>query len=293
MDLSKISSSELLSRGLLNLWRKDQEGGYVVQHGWIPARDFHGGGNSQNIGSNENFWEKAYPTLFPYGEGGPERSRPIALSLAEHVRWLMSYHDRRFPLHRDFLFAAYSVQQRRQTLAGARVQARRRDFERDQALLSSLTKEELKLAAEEEEHGVTSTNPAVLALKRHVHGTARRVVGADSTRISIRPLIWSTSFAFGPANVWLTINPDDIHDPVAQYFVGNEVDMEAFACLTERTGNEWVKNMASDGYGAATYFDFIIHSVFETLFGIQSTPNRVFTKKGVYGYVRAYIGAVE
>ncbi len=83
-----------------------------------------------------------------------------------------------------------------------------------------LTVAELKKAAEDEEKNIPSTNPAIQALKRHVHGTARRVVGADSSRLKIRPLIWSTSFAYGPANIWLTINPDDLHDPVAQFFVG-------------------------------------------------------------------------
>lgn len=276
----------------MNLWKEDKEGGYAVQHGWRPASDFR---SRDHPGSNENFWEKAYPTLFPYGEGGPERMRMVELSLSEHIRWLMDYHDRRFRLHPEFIFTAYSVQQRRQALASARVQAKRHDFERERVLLSTITKEQLQQAAKDEEKNIPSTNPAIIALKRHVHGTARRVVGADASRLQLRPLIWSTSFAFGPANVWLTINPDDMHDPVAQFFVGNEVNMDAFATLTESesTGNTWSKNIARDGYGAATYFEFIIRTVFETLFGIRATANRVFTQKGVYGYVRAYIGAVE
>lgn len=157
-DLSNISSTELLRRGLINLWKEQKEGGYAVQHGWTPASDF------RHQRSEENFWEKAYPTLFPYGEGGPERERAVEVTLSEHVRWLMEYYDRRFRCHPGFLFATYSVQQRRQALAEAKVQSKRRDFEREQQLLSSITPEDLRLAAEEEENNVPSTNPAVRAL---------------------------------------------------------------------------------------------------------------------------------
>lgn len=37
----------------------------------------------------------SFPTLFPYGKGGFETERPVKVSYERHIRWALTYHDKR------------------------------------------------------------------------------------------------------------------------------------------------------------------------------------------------------
>ncbi len=37
----------------------------------------------------------SFPTLFPYGRGGFETSRPLKVSYERHIKWALTYHDKR------------------------------------------------------------------------------------------------------------------------------------------------------------------------------------------------------
>jgi hypothetical protein len=54
-----------------------------------------------------NFWECAYPHLFPYGTGGYNTPRRVKLTPAQHDEYLMKYCDERFAQDIPFLFARY------------------------------------------------------------------------------------------------------------------------------------------------------------------------------------------
>ncbi|KIO05487.1 hypothetical protein M404DRAFT_25202 [Pisolithus tinctorius Marx 270] len=102
-DLSTLSAKELMTWGLVNLWDEGQEGGYAVKHGGKPVSDFGRPQQKPHIlqpaDSKRNFFEKAYPCLYPYGEGGIERTQPVPIDFGEHVRWALEYHDRHFRRH--------------------------------------------------------------------------------------------------------------------------------------------------------------------------------------------------
>lgn len=113
-----------MSWGLANLWDEGKEGGYA---------------NEPERGTETNFFEKAYPCLFPYGEGGIERKQPVLLDFGDHIRWLLRYNDRRFRRHETFPFVCFGILQRRQALGSARVQMQRQTFQRDARVLSTIT----------------------------------------------------------------------------------------------------------------------------------------------------------
>ncbi|CAK5281219.1 unnamed protein product [Mycena citricolor] len=84
-DLSSLSTNEMMQWGLANLWKRGEEGSYAVQHGSRPVSDF---GRPQ-LKSGEppdpdraNFFERAYPSLYPYGVGGLEADRPVDVKFA-------------------------------------------------------------------------------------------------------------------------------------------------------------------------------------------------------------------
>lgn len=168
-ELTQVARDEVVRHGLLNLWREGKEGGYLVQRGRNPLSDFP----TTDPSNGCNIWEKAFPVLFPYGYGGLEKTRIVNVSLTEHVRWALEYHDRRFQIHPTFSFMAFGILQRRQALMSARIRMRRRDFERDARILSAITADELKHAAEEEDRGEQVTSHRVRLLKKLVYSTLR------------------------------------------------------------------------------------------------------------------------
>lgn len=97
----------------------------------------------------------------------------------------------------------------------------------------------------------------------------------------------------GSPTVWITINPADIHDPVAQVFAGETIDMDWFNSLLGPDSQHRVENVASNPYAAAQFFDFIVHAMLETLMGVTSHASCMTSKKGVLGQVTTYFGIVE
>lgn len=93
-DLSKVTVSEMMAWGLANLWKEGKEGGYSVRHGRQPVSDFGRPRRGEVVAEDrENFFEKAFPCLFPYGRGGPEADRPEDVRFGDHIRYALRYHD--------------------------------------------------------------------------------------------------------------------------------------------------------------------------------------------------------
>ncbi len=296
-----MTANEMMLWGLQNLWNDSGEGGYSIRHGTRPVSDFgrsrRGDGNApeaeQPVQVQANYFERAFQCLFPYGRGGIEGEQPVQVDFREHAQWCLRYFDRRFRTHETFPFVVFGIQQRRQALGSARVQMRRRTFDDEVHVLSTITRSSLHRAVEEEAAKQPITDPAVLLLKRLVHGAAGRVQGTDASRYKIRGQIWSTCLVHGPPSLWITINPSDINDPIAQIFAGAEINLDEFVATQgpDRAGRAVA--IARDPYAAARFFHFLIDCILEHLFGISVTRFVVNTKKGVFGRCAAYVGAVE
>ena len=191
--------------GLMNMWARGQEGAYAVRHGRDPVSDFPPLSNNKDCQSGStdpsaepNFFEKAFPCLFPYGLGGVEAHRPVKVDFRDHIKWALQYFDRRFRKHETFPFVCFGISQRRQALASAKVRMQRKTFERDARLISTVTIAKLEAAQKEEEKGLPISDLAVRTLKSHIHATASRVQGSDQARYRLRSEIWSTSAVLGP-----------------------------------------------------------------------------------------------
>lgn len=299
-DLTKITANQLMAWGLMNMWKHGKEGAYAVRHGRDPVSEFPPRPHSHDSessapseGSPSNFFEKAFPCLFPYGLGGIEAPRPVQVDFRDHVKWALQYFDRRFRKHETFPFVCFGISQKRQALASAKVQMERQTFERDAKLMSSVTTAKLEAATREEENGLAVTDPAVRMLKKQTHATSSRVQGSDQARYRLRSEIWSTSAILGPPSLWVTINPSDLHDPIAQVFAGEEIDMDRFVAHSGPNKDLRAKNIADDPYAAAKFFHFMITTILETLLGMKVTPAQVKSSMGVFGHITAYFGVVE
>jgi hypothetical protein len=291
VDLTDVSASELMTWALANAWSEGGEGAYAIKHGSEPVNTF--GYDPKRGRINEpNYWENTFPTIFPYGCGGFE-SKHTLISLREHVRWALRYHDRRFRLHATLPFVTFSIMQRREALLSARIQMKRSDFQREAALLQSVTKEKMLKASEQESKGLSITDPAIKALLKHMRAVAGHVKATDASRIRLRSMMWSMSYALNPPNLWITINPDDIDSPIVQMLTGADIDLDKFLSSDGPSKSERGYKVAADPFAAAEYFNIIMNAFTRSLLGLKTVRGRNITKRGIFGDVKAYFGIVE
>ncbi|CAF1489052.1 unnamed protein product [Adineta ricciae] len=109
LDVNGTSvSSEEISTYILNKIKKntDQtnaENVYLIPHSTKPVNEYF----------NPKLLAGLYSTLFCYGIGAPEdQSRPVKVNIREHIRYLLSYNDRRFETNHSFIFVVFNLLQR-------------------------------------------------------------------------------------------------------------------------------------------------------------------------------------
>ena len=288
-ELTHISGNKLMLSAVENLRSTGgEECSYLICHGTRPVVDF-----AQISDRRCNFFERAFPCLFPWGRGGMESLRQQGVDLSEHVRWALRYHDRRFRTHQTFIFVAFGIQQHRQALNSTRIQMNRQSFEREARCLSSITHSVLKKAVHEEQLRMPITDPNVCLLKKQIFAAASNVQGSDQSRTRLRSQLWSTAVFLGPPSLWITINPCDLHDPIVQVFAGENVDVDNLSTVNNVNKEQRARNVARDPYVAAKYFHTLICIVLDTLCGIKATSYSIHRKEGVFGKVAGYFGTVE
>ncbi|KAG1766496.1 hypothetical protein EV702DRAFT_1050664 [Suillus placidus] len=131
---------------------------------------------------------------------------------------------------------------------------------------AQLTPADLLEASQEESKKQLFSNPTIRSLKHHLSAVRSKVMGTDESRTKVRSYIWGMTMMKNPPSLWITINPTDTHDPVAQVFAGEEIDLDKF--------------------------DF--QAILEELFGIRVDEKRhIIRHEGIFGTVESYIGTVE
>jgi hypothetical protein len=65
-------------------------------------------------------------------------------------------------------------------------------------------------------------------MKKHLIAMCGRVKGSDISCQQLCSKIWLTNLWMGPPSLWMTINPSNLHDPIAQVFAGEKIDLDNF-----------------------------------------------------------------
>lgn len=294
-----ISSSELMAHALSNTCSRTAPEDFRIHRGSAFINEYarvdtKTGLRNDGGPGNANHLLGSFPTLFPYGMGGLETDRPINVPYETHVRWTMLYADRRFRTDIHFPFQVFGVMQKREVCRSAVLQMKKGNFQRNMDLISTLRKADLIIASQEETKNVRFSNPAVRALREELSAVRTRVKGTDESRQSVRSKIWGMNLLFNPPSLWVTINPADTQDPIAQVFAGEDIDLNVFCNTAGPDHKERARNIAADPLASAQYFHFIIKCVTEVLLGIKKRKEGQFDREyGVLGKVQSYIGTVE
>lgn len=299
MEGNDISATEIMAHALANSVMETNLEDYSIRRGSAFVNEYArtdpvSGLRNDGGPSNPNHLLGCFPVLFPYGKGGFETERPINVPYEIHTQWSMLYADKRFRKDFQFPFQVFGVCQKREICRSSVLQMHRSEFNRHMALISTLKPEDLIKASQEETRKVRFSNPAVQALRNQLAAIRARVKGTDESRQHVRSKIWGTNLIFNPPALWITINPADTQDPIAQVFAGAEIDMDQFCNTAGPTNSERATNVAQDPFSAAKYFHFIVKCVLEILFGIKKNARgRIEREEGIFGEVQSYVGTVE
>ncbi|KAF8811231.1 hypothetical protein BYT27DRAFT_7208658 [Phlegmacium glaucopus] len=145
-------------------------------------------------------------------------------------------------------------------------------------------------ASQEETRGVPFSNPAIQMFLSLLSTVKTKIQGSDKSRKLIRGKIWGTNILHNPPSLWVTINPSDMQDPIAQVFAGVNIDLDAFCNTAGPDSADRSLKIASDPYASARFFHFIIKTILEVLVGIAKQQNGTIRRKeGIFGFVKSYI----
>lgn len=298
VEANDLENSELIAHAMANTATNTRID-FAVKRGSTHVNEYgrrdEAGNLSVGTSEDANHLLGAFPCLFPYAMGGFEVTRPVALSYAEHAKWSLRFADRRFRKDHNFIFQLFGVLQKRQVCSSSCLQVSKKTFHDNEALFRSVRPADLEMASHEEAKKIPLSNPTVLSLKRHISTVRAKVMGTDESRMNLRSHIWGMTVMNGPPSLWITINPTDTHDPVAQVFAGEEINLDDFDDTAGPDTHSRSCIIAGDPYAAAKFFHFTVRVVLEELFGITGHHHlsAIKRREGIYGTVKGYIGTVE
>ena len=125
-------------------------------------------------------------------------------------------------------------------------------------------------------------NRAVGKLLQHIKTIGGRVMGSAYARTALRTKIHALIYNQGLPSIFLTLNPADIHSPIALYFAGVQLDLDNIRTEQLMDTYKRAEIIASHPVATAKYFQILINNILNTMIS-----------GGVLGPVKAYFGTVE
>lgn len=105
--------------------------------------------------------------------------------------------------------------------------------------------------------------------------------------------MWGTCLCLRGPSLWMTINPSDTHDPIAQCFIGEMINLDDFNPHASPDSNQQAQNIARGPFAAVKYFFFIIKAILLHLFQVNVTSHQVHSGMGVLEQISGYFGVIE
>ncbi|XP_037041958.1 uncharacterized protein LOC119078504 [Bradysia coprophila] len=227
-----------------------------------------------------------FPTLFPYGLGGPDNpDRKNKTSYKMHIQYLLSYQDKRFERHHSFIFVVFNILQRRNACYTAKLmmnQPYSQSYAQQISNVKSTDVEEaLKIISEKNKNTTFKVNPDVNRLVKQVKAVGGNVQGSVQARSKLRVNLHSLIYNKGLPHIFLTINPADTCNPISLYICGVDIDFEN---VFNKFPSGYVRSQitASHPVSTATFFNYLIENIISALI-----------MGGVLGPMDSYFGPVE
>jgi len=181
---------------------------------------------------HEDFFPRTFPKLFPWGRGGPKAlrgsdrdlqhaSEPVERqsnhSLNYWARYVLQRHGGRFATHPVFCFLVFNILLRSSNRRISMVRMTKGSFERVERVYRSLTADRLKRAEDEmrETRATTDADISFLLRELSIFGHAQPL--SNESRLLMRRKIQAVNIWTGMPAIWITVNPNDINNPVKMW----------------------------------------------------------------------------
>jgi hypothetical protein len=176
---------------------------------------------------HEDFFPRTFPSLFPWGRGGPKavhtsgrsQQQPIQ-EAAEHqpnhslsywAKYVLQRHGGPFATHPVFCFLVFNILLRFSNRRISMVRTTKASFEQVERLYATLTRDRLKRAEDEMRETRTTTDADVAFLLRELSIFGHAQPLSNETRLLMRRKIQAMNIWAGTPAIWFTINPNDIN----------------------------------------------------------------------------------
>ncbi|CAF3589559.1 unnamed protein product [Rotaria socialis] len=123
---------------------------------------------------------------------------------------------------------------------------------------------------------------ALNKLLNHIKTIGGRVMGSAYSRTALCTRIHALIYNQGLPSIFLTLNPADIHSPVALYFAGVKLDLDKIQIEQLMTTYKRAEIIASHPVATAKFVHLLISNILDTMI-----------VGGVLGPIKAYFGTVE
>lgn len=228
------------------------------------------------------FFAKTFPTLFPFGNGGPRQAEESIKDVAEGVgvapeadataqsllssrnmsleMWaqlVLQRHGGRFATHHIFVFLVFNMLVRSKNRRVSMLSVKRKDFPEVERIVQSLSAERLERAKKDMEVSGKTTDDGVNQLLRSLSLYGCRQPMSREHRLRMRRRIKSLIVRCGIPAIWFTLNPNDITNPVklrlAAYRSREPEEAEAFLTSLDLTYKR-ARLAISDPISSAIFF---------------------------------------
>jgi hypothetical protein len=253
----------------------DTENVYLIPYSSKPVNEYF----------NPKLLPGLYPTLFCYGFGAPDdQSRLVGVNLREHIRYLLSYNDRRFETNHSFMFVVFNLLQRRDACFHAQLIATKPYFQASADEIKSLKSKDIEMALDNISKKAYNlgSNSTLNNLLYHIKTIGGRVMGSAYSRTALRTRIHALMFNKGLPSLFLTLNPADIHSPIALYFAGVKLDLDNIQNEQLMSTYKRAEVIASHPVATAKFFHLLITNILDTMI-----------VGNILGTIKAYFGTVE
>lgn len=215
--------------------------------------------------------ESYFPTLFPYGRGGPFSTN---LPLGTWVKHVLAVRESRFACHVDFTFVVHSVLRHRR-LTGLSSKANLRD-----TCTSAIVDVREPLSARLPREIVAKRIDKLLRIGV-LSASFETLRGSPAFWASLRKTSWAYLTHFGPCQIFLTLSVADLIDPYVFMQIDRSLTIdEARAFPTRRRADLLANNPGA----TTTIFHRRVQSLFDNFLCGESSP---------FLEIEAFLGRVE
>src|ERR1700722_691539 len=243
----------------------------------------------ESIYRNPQLFPQMMPWLFPYGLGGIGNPKIKGrLSEEKHKKYLLMYHDKRFPKDPHFPLVSFNHEQIKQSSTGGYLLAETSKFEPISQRLMDLDTVVLNDIARRMENGEhvkpeTDQEKQCFQLIKDLDHVGGHIKGSLTNKKYMRNEIWSLISFAGAPSWFITFSPADNMHPISLYYADSK---ETFTPEI-RSSDERYKLIAENPVAGARFFHFVCEMFIKHVLGVDANH------PGFYGKTNAYYGVVE